>query len=337
MSDLPSETGTNEIIRPWNLRETIFDTGSASAYELEEWQQALDFNEAVVASKRTRGVSDYELAYTAFNDYAPLMRLGRLDDAEQLLAACQQVFEDNGDLDQLGNIFGARSDLEAERGNLAASLAFQKTAIRYHYLYRDPQDIAADHNNLASALRTAGVDPAAQRAHRLAAAMIRQLTGMTHHLFQTCGILASELRAADGHLPETVPEVVAIAEQTEGVKLGELIAALAAPGSQDAVRCCADQRPGQSPPSERHLQEWEPVIARTLAAAGGDRAAIAALEPELDQFAGNQEWAALVAVLRRILGGERGEHLLDGLDLIDTAIAGQVLARLAPPTDGNQQ
>ncbi len=34
-------------------------------------------------------------------------------------------------------------------------------------------------------------------------------------------------------------------------------------------------------------------------------------------------------MLRRILGGERGEGLLDGLGRVDTAIAGQVLNRLA--------
>ena len=47
-----------------------------------------------------------------------------------------------------------------------------------------------------------------------------------------------------------------------------------------------------------------------------------------------QDWAALIAVLRRILGGERGEGLLDGLDPVDTAIAGQILTRLA---DGEQE
>jgi hypothetical protein len=36
-------------------------------------------------------------------------------------------------------------------------------------------------------------------------------------------------------------------------------------------------------------------------------------------------------VLRRILGGDRGDGLLEGLDQIDTAIAAEVLARLSPP------
>ena len=42
-------------------------------------------------------------------------------------------------------------------------------------------------------------------------------------------------------------------------------------------------------------------------------------------------------MLRRILDGERGDGLLDGLDPIDTAIAGQVLARLTPSSAAPRQ
>ena len=340
---LPSQPAANDTVDPWNVREAILGTGRSSALALKEWQQALDFNQAAVASKRARGASAYELARFMYNDYAPLIRLGRLDDAEQLLARCQQVFEDNDDLAELGKVLTARADLEDERGNLAGALTFQQTGIRYSYLRRD-LDMAGDHHNLANYLWKAGSDPAAQRAHRLAAALIRQLSGMTHELAGSCAVLASELREADRqHLPGTVPEVIAVAEQTEGVKLGEVIAALA-PDPQDAAAAltqildtAATMPTGQDAEIQQQLQRWEPVIAVTVAAAGGDRDAAAALAPTLDDLAESHDWAALVAVLRRILDGERGEHLLDGLDPIDTAIAGQVLARLAPPAAGNQQ
>jgi hypothetical protein len=253
------------------------------------------------------------------------------------------VFEDNDDLDRLSSVFTARADLEDERGNLTSALAFQKTAIRYSYLRRGPQDVAVDHNNLAYYLLKAGSDPSAQRAHRLAATLIRQLTGMTHELAGNLMALAGELRAADRQdLPGTVPEVIAVAEQTEGVKLGELITALA-PDPQDAAAAltqildtAASITTGQDAAIQQQLQQWEPVIADTVAAAGGDRDAAAALGPELDDLAERRDWAALVAVLRRILDGERGEDLLDGLDSVDTAIASQVLVRLAPPVAGNQ-
>ena len=42
-------------------------------------------------------------------------------------------------------------------------------------------------------------------------------------------------------------------------------------------------------------------------------------------------------MLRRIIDGDRDASLLEGLDPIDTAIAGQVLARLAQPPDAPAQ
>ena len=79
------------------------------------------------------------------------------------------------------------------------------------------------------------------------------------------------------------------------------------------------------------------LIAATVAAAGGDSDAAAQLAPVLDQLAQDQDWAALAAVLRRIIGGDRDASLLEGLDPVDTAITGQVLARLAPPPDAPAQ
>jgi hypothetical protein len=78
-----------------------------------------------------------------------------------------------------------------------------------------------------------------------------------------------------------------------------------------------------------YLEEWAPVIDAVVAAAGGDQTAAGELAPVLDQLGARADWAALVAVLRRILDGERGDTLLDGLDEVDTAIAAEVLTRLA--------
>ena len=62
--------------------------------------------------------------------------------------------------------------------------------------------------------------------------------------------------------------------------------------------------------------------------AAGDTSAAAGLAERLDELAQSSDWSALVAVLRRILGGEHGAGLLDGLDAIDTAIAAEVLRRI---------
>jgi hypothetical protein len=70
------------------------------------------------------------------------------------------------------------------------------------------------------------------------------------------------------------------------------------------------------------------VIAAVVATTEGDEDTAAGLQPLLDQLGATDDWAALVAVLRRILAGERGEHLLTGLDPVDTAIARETLRRV---------
>ena len=74
---------------------------------------------------------------------------------------------------------------------------------------------------------------------------------MTHDLADTVRALAAELSedTATG-LPSTVAEVVAVAELTEGARLGELLAALEQDpravegGLAEILRAAADDDPG---------------------------------------------------------------------------------------------
>ena len=340
MDQLPAAEGSNETLEPWNVRETILDVGRSSALALGEWQLCLDLNAANLASKRARGVSTHEITRFRYNDAGPLIRLRRLDEAEQILIECQQVYEDHGDLGRLARVVYLRADLEDMRGHLAAALAFQQTAIRFAYARPEPKDIGGHHLNLARYLGRTRSDAAAQRAHRLAAALIFELTGMTHNLAAACQTLASELHGdtSGEYLPSTLDEVIAVAEQTEGVRLRELITALqpdwqaAADALTQILQAAAETGPEQDRSINDVLQKLEPVIAATVAAAAGDTGAAAQLTAFLDHPAGTQEGAALVAVLRRIINGDRGDSLLQGLDPIYAAIVGQVLARLSPAT-----
>jgi hypothetical protein len=175
-----------------------------------------------------------------------------------------------------------------------------------------------------------------QRAHRLAAALIRRLTGMAYDLADTQRTLADEMRqdSGVGSLPATVAEVVRVAEQTDGVRLGELLATLQpdAQAVEDALaeilRIAADLPLDEDDGIVGQLEQWEPIIAAVAAACGGSQDEAAELDPVLDEIAEDEDWAALGGVLRRILGGERGEELVDGLDHIDTAIVREVLDRV---------
>jgi tetratricopeptide (TPR) repeat protein len=234
MGELPGRPAGDESASPWNAREGILGTGRDSALALGRWQQCLDLNAEILASQRQRGAGVHELTRTRFNDAGPLIRLGRLAEAGELLRACQQVFEDHRDTTMLALVLSSRADLEDALGHRDAAVDFEQTAIRLRYARAGPRDISISHHNLANYLRMAGDDPAAQRAHRLAAALIRQLAGMAHDLAGTLRELAAEFRAAPaagagsgaGQLPATLAEVIRVTDQTDGVHLGDLIAAL---------------------------------------------------------------------------------------------------------------
>ena len=345
MDKLPATRGDNETVEPWNVRETILDTGSGSAQALEEWQLCLNLNAAILASERARGASDYEIIRFRYNDAGPLIQLGRLADAERLLLETQQAYEDQNDIGSLQQVLSTRAVLEIRRGRPQQALELERTAIRLAYIRPQPRDIAISHHQLAIYLHRTEADPVAARAHRLAAALLFQLTGMTHELAGTSKMLATELRrdAEQESLPGSVDEVIRVAEQTEGVHLDQVITVLqsdrqaVADALTEILSTAADTDPSHDTAIQDHLQQWEPVIAATVAAAGGDSDAAAQLTPVLDQFAQTSDWAMLAAVLRRITGGEWEESLLEGLDQIDTAIASQVLTRLGQPPDAPTQ
>jgi hypothetical protein len=338
MAELPERPAANETVTPWNVRETILNAGHGSALATGDWRLCLELNAECVDSKRRRGARVHEVTRTRYNDAGPLIRLGRLAEARQVLAECQRVFEDHADTIMLARVLSVRADLENALGRWQAAADLERTALRLRYTRPEPLGIAIGHHNLANYLGKLGGDPAGQRAHRLAAALIRQLTGMAYYLASTMRVLATELRADDGRdaaVPSTVAEVVATAERTEGVRLDALLAALepdpdAVEGAlAEILRAAAAMPPEDSEHGiAQYLQAWEPVIAAIADTCQAGQQAPPGLLQILDERAKSPDWATLAAVLCRILAGERGESLLDGLDAIDTAIVRETLARL---------
>jgi tetratricopeptide (TPR) repeat protein len=341
MAALPARADASEAANPWNVRETILNTGWFSAAATGDWQRCLDLNAEIVASQRQRGAGVHEVTRFRFNDAGPLIGLGRLGEAGWLLAECQRVFEDYADTPMLAMVLATRAILEAALGRRQAAADLARAALRLSYARPEPQGIAISHHNLANYLGELGDDRAGQRAHRLAAALIRQLSSMAHDLADTVRALAEELRGDDpaARLPATVAEVVATAELTEGVRLGGLLAALqpdpqAVEGAlAEILRAAAELPPEYSEPDiAANLQEWEPEIAAIAVACQAGQEPPAELAEFLDEQAKQPDWASLVAVLRRILAGERDEAaLLTSLDPVDTAIARETLGRLEQP------
>ena len=105
---------------------------------------------------------------TRFNRYGPLLRLGRLDEAERLLESCLAVFRGVGDLTGEAKALSALADLwnEQEDSEQAAGLARQALAVRNRL--SDLADRSISHINLAIYLERLGTAEEAAR-HRLAA------------------------------------------------------------------------------------------------------------------------------------------------------------------------
>jgi len=270
MAELPTQPAANDTATPWNVRELILDTGCHSAMTLRRWQQALDLTNEITTSKGGRGASAHETARTRFNNCGPLLELGRLAEADQLLRDCQDVFVIVGDIPSLGQIHTARAGLEDKRGHAQDAVELERSALRLSYVRPDPRAIATGHHNLANYLsRAPAGNHAEQRAHRLAAALLGHLTGDTHHRTAVLRALGTELRRETEHpdapaLPTTVSEVTGLVDAGDGVRFGELVAALCPdPDTADqaltdllATAATLPDQPAEHT-VDRHLTQWE--------------------------------------------------------------------------------
>ena len=126
----PKQEATNNDIAYWNPHEILLDTGRYAARHSKEWQIAIDFNTERVKLQRERGANRLEVANTRFNDYGPLLALGRYDEARILLEYCRRVDEEVGNIAGLGKDFGALAKLENLIGNHTAALQYEQSALR---------------------------------------------------------------------------------------------------------------------------------------------------------------------------------------------------------------
>jgi hypothetical protein len=342
MVELPDPPGpTDATVTPWNVREALLNTGMFAARDLGDWQQALDLNAEIHTSQQRRGASPAERASTRFNDYYPLLRLGRVELARDLLIDCRAVFETSNHIPLLGQTLGALAQAEDKLGHLPRAIELETDALRYTYLAGDPAAIATGHNNLAGSLRRDGRDPRLVWAHGLAAAIIRYQTGdgeLTTSLQNLAGLLGADPDTAPG----SFAEVCALVEQTDGVHLTRLLDQLPhrAPDPHTAMTEVLRQAPQAAPTAQadqtaRLIPLWDPVLSALRASlTHPDQAtritAAQTLDQALTATAQDTDWQALVPVLRRIQAGETDPAtLLPGLDPIDTQIAQRALDLLA--------
>jgi tetratricopeptide (TPR) repeat protein len=334
MSTLPATSAQTETVTPWSVRENLLDTGRSAALQLGRWQDALDLNAEIVASKRDRGAPANETVGTRFNDYGPLLRLDRTDEALALLVQCREVFESARNIIGLANVFSALADVEDKLGHGQAAITLEKDGLRYSYIAGDVIGIAVSHYNFGNYLARHTGQGDAALAHHLAAALIQAITG-SRSAMDPVGAAANDIRSVnqDSVVPADVTQLCQGVGEVPGVDLSRVIGALTgAEAAEQALRDLTarvtELATAPAAPPHPYLAAWDPVIAALLAARDGNGEAADALSTELVGCEAS-DWAALGAVLRRIHAGDTSPGVLTGLDRIDTAVAGRALDALA--------
>jgi hypothetical protein len=303
------------------------DTGRKAARDTKQWETALSLNAEIVKVTLARGADELEVARTRFNDYFPLLRLRRYDEARDLLLSCRAVFEAERHIESLGKVYSALADLEDMTGGRAAAVRFEEVALAYKYQAAEPESCAGSHHNLADYLERQGGDPTVVLAHGLAAATIwlQMQSGQLQ-------LMVNNLAISD--LPPALPafaEVAQRVEAIEGVRFRALFERLprTAPDGDAAIatvwRLAADEKRRL----DERKQSQDAVLASAQAAIRAafeleGEAGSAALEAALADLP-EAEAAALVQRLREaglIGGGSAGSDMAQVLREFEPLLQG---------------
>jgi tetratricopeptide (TPR) repeat protein len=226
MGSLPVAGGPDETLPSWNVRDALLGTGRDAAAQLGQWQDALDLNAAIIAGLGDRGTPRAVIAESRFNDYFPLVRLGRAEEALTLLRGCREVFQEARNTRALGKTLGALADIEDTRGHGDTAITLARDALRYKYLAGDVDGIAISYYNLGTYLAVYTSQYAEALACHLAAALIRVLIGAADVDDWVSGA-AIDLRASGTAPPAGVPALCRQLGDIPGADLASLLAALA--------------------------------------------------------------------------------------------------------------
>ena len=329
MKDLPEENASLESINPWNVREVLLNIGYFAARDLEQWETALAFNAEIAEYERKRGAGAVEHARTRFNDYFPLLRLKRYDEARALLESCRVVFERENAIYELSLVYTALADLEDSENNPASAVRFEQTALRFSYYVGRPMDCAISHSNLANYIQHAegGVSESAL-AHRLAAGIIYyQISSGTLPM-----LIRNIAHSSRPPAPPSFAQVCASLEQIEGVRFQEMFAQLPkrAPDGDAAIQAVWQMAIDEAARMQEDLPNFEPLLQGIAEVARGNSESRAEIEEILPQL--EEKGWHIASAAQRIWAGERdADALTAGLDEQDAALVRRALELLETP------
>jgi hypothetical protein len=149
MKTLRASSRQPEAAIPWRVRERLLTIGGHAATNAERWQEALNFNAALIASMRARGAADRDLVGALFSGHGPLMMLDRHAQARRVLQQCRDLAEADHDFRMLGPVLSAQAAVEDMLGHPGIAVELARTALRYEYRAFDVDGIPISHYRLA--------------------------------------------------------------------------------------------------------------------------------------------------------------------------------------------
>ena len=157
-----------------------------------------------------------------YSDYQPLLRLGRVDDALNLLQDCRQIFEATRDIEMLSRVLAAFADTENMRGHGEAAIRLAHDALRYAYLAEDITNVVVTYHNLGCFLANRGWQPTSALASFLASALISELTNIVGDCDPFRGAVITLLKF-DAHPPSDLTALCRQLGDIPGTDLAALI------------------------------------------------------------------------------------------------------------------
>ncbi|MFI9614486.1 CHAT domain-containing protein [Streptomyces sp. NPDC052023] len=335
MRELPRKQVGAEGVLWWEVWEELCDTAQRGAVDAGEWRTALEYNAELCASTAGRGAPAAERAQARLPAYMPLLRLGRVQEALDLLEECREVFEAAADDLLLGEVFGALATVEDARGRGEAALARGRDCLRYAYRAGVPSTVAVGHANFGTYLHSHARDGSGAVAHHLAGVLLGVLTG--GRTAGALGAVVGDLRefGTDARLPGGPDALHARVGLVPGVDLAGLLGRLVSDGGRvrevlaELVRKAREEADGGALAAAVWRMVWEPAVAALVAAERGNTAAGVKLRQHLARHgAMTPQFAPLTGVLRDILDGERDPGVTAGLGPLDADVARRALGVL---------
>jgi len=144
--------------------------------QLQQWQTCLDLLQEQEQVEQSLGEIPHQLAMTRFNQYRPLLQLGRVVAAQLLLEDCLDTFRQVGDLNAQTKVLSALAHVWHRRGDTAQSIALERQSLAVKNQLPDPTARAISHGNLSIYLYQSG-QPQAAAQHQLAAIVYCRVIG----------------------------------------------------------------------------------------------------------------------------------------------------------------